>query len=120
MAVELDINKRWESGTDHHPKSVEIYERLEKLDWEHGGDALCLKSGGDGDNGEHLMYLLDIIFEQNDAVTAVELKTQSILLPTPRNIPGDLFASGWDAAIEWVKKLNKLEAQATKKAPTET
>ena len=26
----------------------------------------CFKSGGDGDNGEHLMYLLDIHFEQID------------------------------------------------------
>ncbi len=66
MAVEYNITKRWEEGTPHHTKSERLYFRLANLDWDHGGDFLCLKSGGDGDNGEHLMYLLDIIFEEDD------------------------------------------------------
>jgi hypothetical protein len=65
-SVELDINKRWERGTPHHPKSVEMYRVLEAFDWLYGGDRFCFKSGGDGDNGEHLMYLMDIYFEQED------------------------------------------------------
>ena len=28
------------------------------------GDLFDFSSGGDGDNGEHLMYILDIIFEE--------------------------------------------------------
>jgi len=59
--IERDINKRWEEGMDHHPKSEELFRRLKKIDsdcfWE---------SGGDGDNGETLMYQLDIIFEEDD------------------------------------------------------
>ncbi len=61
--VETNITKRWESGTPHHPKSVALFKVLEGIDWKHGGDYFCWKSGGDGDNGEHLMYELDIYFE---------------------------------------------------------
>jgi hypothetical protein len=64
--VNYDINNRWESGQEHHPKSVELYKRIEQLDFEHGSDFFCFKSGGDGDNGEHLMYLLDIYFEEKE------------------------------------------------------
>ncbi len=64
--VITDINKRWEEGIDHHSKSKEIYKAIEDLDYKYGGDYFCWKSGGDGDNGEQLMYLLDIYFEQKD------------------------------------------------------
>jgi hypothetical protein len=60
-----NANQRWEDGEDHHPESVELYKKLEKLDMENG-DVFGFKSGGDGDNGEHLMYLLDIVFEERD------------------------------------------------------
>ena len=45
----------------HNPKSQEIYDFISSLDREHG-DMFCFKSGGDGDNGECLMDLLDIYF----------------------------------------------------------
>jgi len=64
--VETDITKRWEEGIDHHPKSEELYAEIAHLDFKYGDDRFCFKSGGDGDNGEHLMYLLDIYFEQKD------------------------------------------------------
>lgn len=62
MTVERDINKRWEQGLDHHSKSISLFKALEKVDLNYGW-----KSGGDGDNGELLMYQLDIIFECEDA-----------------------------------------------------
>lgn len=65
--VERDINKRWEQGIDHHPKSIELFKAIEKIDFEFGGDFFRWKSGGDGDNGEHLMYEMDIYFECLDA-----------------------------------------------------
>lgn len=65
--IETNIDKRWEQGMEHHPKSIELYKVIEKLDWDYGNDYFCWKSGGDGDNGEHLMYLLDIHFEKQDA-----------------------------------------------------
>lgn len=67
--VELDINKRLEEGTPHDARSVELFNAIAKIDFELGGDFFCWKSGGDGDNGEHLMYELDIYFEQQDLRT---------------------------------------------------
>ena len=65
--IERDVNKRWEQGIDHHPKSKELFKALKKIDFELGGDFFCWKSGGDGDNGEHLMYEMDVYFECKDA-----------------------------------------------------
>jgi len=67
--VEYDINKRWEQGMDHHSESVKLYKRISDLDYRFGNDLFCFKQGGDGDNGEHLMYLLDIHFEEQDKLT---------------------------------------------------
>lgn len=63
---ELDITTRWMQGISHHPKSVELFKKLSDIDFNHGGDFFCWKSGGDGDNGEHLMYEMDIMFELED------------------------------------------------------
>ena len=65
--VETDIGKRWEQGLDHHPKSIELFKILQSVDEKYGGDYFCWKKGGDGDNGETLMYELDIHFELLDA-----------------------------------------------------
>lgn len=65
--VEYDVNKRWETGTHHHPKSKELMKRVSELDWELLKGHFDFKTGGDGDNGETLMYLLDIYFEECDA-----------------------------------------------------
>jgi hypothetical protein len=62
---ELTINERWEQGVAHDPRSVALYESIAKIDYEECDDSFCFKSGGDGDNGETLMYLLDIHFERN-------------------------------------------------------
>jgi len=66
--IETDINKRWEAGTPHHLKSVELFTALAEIDWEFGGDYFCWKRGGDGDNGETMMYEMDIYFEELDSV----------------------------------------------------
>jgi len=61
-----DIDKRWEEGIPHDPRSEDLAYALRLLDFKYGNDVLYLRFGGDGDNGEHLMYLLDIYFEQED------------------------------------------------------
>lgn len=65
--IEYDVNKRWEKGVAHHPKSKALIERISELDWELLNGYFDFKYGGDGDNGETLMYLMDIIFEEQDA-----------------------------------------------------
>lgn len=54
---------RWGDGVDHHPMSLRIMAFLEQHDYKDYGDYFCWKSGGDGDNGETLMYQLDAFFE---------------------------------------------------------
>jgi hypothetical protein len=66
--IETDINMRWETGMDHHPLSVLMMGRIAAADWLFNDDYFCWKTGGDGDNGEALMYLMDMHFELEDAV----------------------------------------------------
>lgn len=65
--IETDIGKRWEMGIPHHPRSVALFRALADFDFRHCGDYFKWKSGGDGDNGETLMYQLDVIFETEEA-----------------------------------------------------
>jgi hypothetical protein len=67
MPVERDVNKRWEQGTPHHPESIKIAEALRKIDWASTSPILDLEFGGDGDNGEALLFMLDIYFECRDS-----------------------------------------------------
>jgi hypothetical protein len=64
--IETNITKRWENGINHHPKSIELMEALMKIDYDLCDDFFCWKMGGAGDNGEFLMYELDIYFESKD------------------------------------------------------
>jgi len=62
----VEYGDRWSLGMDHHPKSKELYKKIEKIDFVWFDDHFCWKSGGDGDTGETLMYALDIIFDEKD------------------------------------------------------
>ena len=59
-SIKLNINDA------HHPKSIELMEHIEFLDINFTDDYFCWKTGGDGDNGEVLMYLLDMFFKMKD------------------------------------------------------
>lgn len=74
LGVNPDINNRWEKGIDHHPESQRLMEDLMEVDWELCNDHFCWKKGGDGDNGEALMYELDIIFEMRDAEAKLKIE----------------------------------------------
>lgn len=63
----IDI-PRWEEGIDHHPESERAIRFLAEHDFYHGGDSLQIQVGGDGDNGEEMMYGLDVYFEMRDAI----------------------------------------------------
>lgn len=58
----LSPGDRWEQGIPHDRRSVEIYRAIAEIDFNEAGDSFGFKSGGDGDNGETLMYLLDCYF----------------------------------------------------------
>ena len=49
---------------EHLKQSKELYDYIEKLDFENG-DFFCFKSGGDGDNGEVLLDYFDDYFSKN-------------------------------------------------------
>ncbi len=57
---------RWEEGADHHHKSLELVRFLSSHDLEDYDDHFCWKIGGDGDQGETLMFQMDAYFEQKD------------------------------------------------------
>lgn len=80
-----DIGERWQQGLDHHPKSVALFKWLADFDYKECGDTFHWKSGGDGDNGETLMYQLDVYFEEQDALSS------QAALPSS---PGDDAAGG--------------------------
>lgn len=61
-----DPGQRWEKGYDHHPESVSLLKEIDELDWEYLKGHFDFKSGGDGDIGETLMYLMDMIFERRE------------------------------------------------------
>ena len=64
--IDPKFDKRWEEGMDHHPKSIVLMEHIKEVDFHQGGDSFCWKTGGDGDNGETLMYEMDSFFEGQD------------------------------------------------------
>jgi hypothetical protein len=64
--IDTDITHRWEQSVEHHPKAKAIARSIAAADWLWGGDCFGFKFGGDGDNGEHLIYLLDILFAIED------------------------------------------------------
>jgi hypothetical protein len=70
LGIETDIEKLRESGEDHHHRSKSYGALIEILD-QINGSPLGLKFGGDGDNGEYLLYILDMIMEHEDKFTSL-------------------------------------------------
>lgn len=57
---------RWSEGIDHHPMSDALVRFMAKHDWENYKGYFDWRTGGDGDNGESLMYQMDPFFEWLD------------------------------------------------------
>lgn len=62
----LTQNDRWSEGIPHHPKSKRLMEFLYKHDFKDFNCYFDWSMGGDGDNGETLMYQMDAFFELMD------------------------------------------------------
>jgi len=59
---------RWEEGTEHHPMSLRLLNFIAENDFENYQDYFHWEGGGDGDNGETLMYQMDGFFELGDKI----------------------------------------------------
>ena len=68
-ARDLGLTKkdRWGDGVPHHPMSERLMTFLADHDFLDYHDYFCWKMGGDGDNGETLMFEMDAFFEMLDA-----------------------------------------------------
>lgn len=62
----LTSGDRWSEGKTHHPMSERLVRFLAKHDLNDYGDCFQWSVGGDGDNGETLMYQMDAFFEMLD------------------------------------------------------
>ena len=58
------MRDRWSEGLDHHPFSEAVVKAINEIDME-AGLHFDFKTGGDGDEGETLMYWLDEWIERN-------------------------------------------------------
>lgn len=67
VTVTKTPEQRWEEGIDHDPRSVELYKWIAKYDLKFNDDKFRWTCGGDGDNGEELMYLLDEYFANKES-----------------------------------------------------
>lgn len=54
---------RWTEGAEHHVMSKRLMRFLQEHDAEDYGMHFDWRMGGDGDNGETLMYQMDAFFE---------------------------------------------------------
>lgn len=64
-AGNLTPHQRWDAGLPHDPRSHEVFEMLRDADLDLYFD---WQSGGDGDNGEHLMFQLDSWYARKDRI----------------------------------------------------
>jgi len=73
----LGVKHENRDGVPHHPEAENIFELLKESDLAFGNDHFGWKSGGDGDNGEGLMYSLSILLELRDAKVAEEVSKEA-------------------------------------------
>lgn len=72
MGINPVSHDRWIQGVGHDTRSEELYAILESSDYVYGGDYFEWSKGGDGDNGETLMYGIDRHFWALDHGTLEE------------------------------------------------
>jgi len=87
------IEERFEEGLDHHPNSIEVSKVIRKND-KYGE----YEFGGDGDNGETLLYYLDMYFEEKENVLCsqkidLEDKPTLFIFRLNKSVPVQLFES---------------------------
>ena len=76
---------RWEEGIEHHPLSERLVRFIKDHDFYDYNDYFCWKVGGDGDNGETLMYQMDPFFEVNNPIITLKNPEYKIKLVKQRS-----------------------------------
>ncbi len=71
VALSLTQSDRWERGVPHHIMSERLMAFIQEHDFKDYGDSFGWKKGGDGDNGETLMFQMDAFFEMLDLDRAI-------------------------------------------------
>ena len=96
-APELLKTDRWERGVEHHPLSERVVRFLSAHDQHDYNMYFDWRCGGDGDNGENLMFQMDPFFEWLDKQTQ---------LNTPFERDGDVaivyrpsYGMGWSSYV---------------------
>ena len=103
------LGQRWEDGDEHDQQSETLYKFIADTDFKHFGDSFCFKSGGDGDNGETLMSILDCWFASTppaaqrqpltiNEITAIEEKVY--MQTTHKGKPAFEYAHALIRAVE--------------------
>lgn len=65
-----ELDRRWSAGEPHDPRSTALFETLREIDVD---EELAWECGGDGDNGETLMWQLDVHFWMQDRKKTKEI-----------------------------------------------
>ena len=94
------LEERWEQGIDHDPRSEKLVRAMAKIDFEQCQDSLQINVGGDGDNGETMMYLLDMHFAETGEPTVESLQEEL----KEREAS---FELRWDASQRAIKRWQK-------------
>jgi hypothetical protein len=95
-AVVSEVQRRWEEGLPHDPRSKKIARALAKIDRQQGNNYFDFRFGGDGDNGEELMYLLDIYIEEEMSVDEDD----------PVHGGGEVWTD--EVLIHWMEKIGHM------------
>lgn len=64
--IDGDVD-RWSNGIEHHKNVDNVVRDLAEIDFMFFGNYFDWRVGGDGDNGESLMYELDVLMDLYDA-----------------------------------------------------
>lgn len=126
MSKDPLFQRRWEDGIPHHPKSLELMRHMQKVDQEEGCP-FDLSTGGDGDNGETLMYLMDSFFEQQEQDPEAILFQPDIrhltsgvaYTPSVQELHDEpmLFSADWQFALDNGGPLTRMILDAIKQDP---
>lgn len=110
--VNHDLTDRGAHHIPHHPTAQRLVSDLECADWLLGGDELRIKVGGEGDNGEHLTSLLDIIFELREAEALEAAGPQNVMINQELLDAGEKMLSVLEEQLTDDAKENKSIVEA--------